>query len=151
MQERPRYSNAEQPADSANSPLERALELLAGKWTSALLSTLAAGALRYRDLRARLGRLSDKMLTQRLRDLQRKGLVRHVYVGSERRCRVYQLTDLAESLKPIMKVLHDWGERHSPESGRSLPALRADASCMVAKHRGCEERCNQSTPNNLQR
>jgi DNA-binding HxlR family transcriptional regulator len=106
----------EAPEEGARTPLERALELLTGKWTSALLSTLAAGAMRYGELRTRLGSLSDKVLTQRLRDLERKGLIRRAYADSEKRCQVYQLTDRAESLQPIMKALHDWGERNSCSS-----------------------------------
>jgi len=89
-------------------PTELALELLGGKWKMVILARLKDGPLRYGELRRLIPRLSDKVLTQRLADLQERGLVtREARAGDATR---YRLTPQAQALRPLLQQLYDWGE-----------------------------------------
>ena len=98
--------------------VEVALEILGGKWKPVILAHLKEGPLRYGELRARIRRgLSDKMLTQRLADLEEQGLVTRDKRGGRGAPSVYRLTRRAESLRPALQALHDWGARMAGELG----------------------------------
>ncbi len=86
-------------------PVELALELLGGKWKPVILARLKAGPLRYGELRRLIPALSDKMLTERLADLQAQGLVERIAEGAG-----YRLTARGESLRPVLGALYDWGQ-----------------------------------------
>src|SRR3954470_6083493 len=91
--------------------VELTLEIIGGKWKPVILAHLKEGALRYRELRARIPGLSDKMLTQRLKDLEAAGLVRRGKSGGRGAPSSYELTPRAQSLRPALQSLNDWGER----------------------------------------
>lgn len=85
-------------------PVEFALDCLGGKWKTIILAHLKTGALRYADLRSRVRPMSDKVLNERLLELQAAGLVeKHPVSG------IYDLTDRGRSLIPILQALYDWG------------------------------------------
>ncbi|MCY1058007.1 MULTISPECIES: helix-turn-helix domain-containing protein [Nannocystis] len=98
-------------------PVELALEVLGGKWKTVLLARLKQGPLRYGDLRRLVPGLSDKMLTQRLRELEAIGLVhRETVAGHER----YALTARGESLRAVLQSLYDWGRAFAAEADVKL-------------------------------
>lgn len=104
-------------------PVELALDVLGGKWRAVILAHIKEGALRYADLRRRIPRMSEKMLTQRLRELVETGLVL-------RSSGTYRLTPRGERARTVLTALHAWGESLVPELGVRIeqPALRrADA------------------------
>src|SRR4051812_38330979 len=70
-----------------------------------------ARCMRYGELRALIPGLSDKMLTQRLKDLEQSGLVRRRKSGRRGAPSSYELTVRAQSLRPALQSLNDWGER----------------------------------------
>jgi DNA-binding HxlR family transcriptional regulator len=91
---------------SFGCPVELSLELLRGKWKPVMLARLKDGPLRYGELRQLIPQLSDKILTERLADLQAQGLVvRDRDVRSGR----YRLSPRGESLRPLLQALYDWG------------------------------------------
>lgn len=101
-------------------PVELALEVLAGKWKTVILAHLKQRPLRYAELRALIPSLSDKMLTQRLRDLDELGLVvRHKDGGRGARSR-YELTARGRSLRPVLEGLHAWGRGLAAEVGATF-------------------------------
>jgi DNA-binding HxlR family transcriptional regulator len=102
--------------------VELALEILAGKWKPVILAHLKEGALRYGELRALIraghrNRLSDKMLSQRLADLEEQGLIERRKRGGRGAPSIYRLTSRAEGLRPALQALHDWGAAMAPEVG----------------------------------
>lgn len=101
------------------------LGLLADKWTIPVVHALARGTRRFGELHREIGGVSQKMLTQCLRRLERHGLVeRTVYAEVPPRVD-YRLTALGESLNAPLAGLCQWVERH----GRSLEAkARAGAA-----------------------
>jgi DNA-binding HxlR family transcriptional regulator len=93
----------------------QALALIADKWAVLIITTLAGGTRRYNALRRELDGVSQKMLTQTLRDLECNGLVaRTVYPDTPPRVE-YGLTPLGRTLVEALTVLRDWADEHYHE------------------------------------
>jgi DNA-binding HxlR family transcriptional regulator len=99
-----------------NCPVELALDLLGGKWKAVLLAHLKQGALRYSELRRLVPKLSDKILTERLRELEASGLVAWRRDPRSRQV-VYSLAPRGRSLRDVLQALYDWGQRVAGETG----------------------------------
>jgi DNA-binding HxlR family transcriptional regulator len=98
--------------------VELALDLLGGKWKPIILAHLKQGPMRYGELRTRIrGGLSDKMLSQRLRDLEEQELISREKSGGRGARSVYKLTTRSRGLRPALQALHDWGEQMAPAVG----------------------------------
>ncbi|MCM2417693.1 helix-turn-helix domain-containing protein [Streptomyces sp. RKAG293] len=96
----------------AACPARRLLDRISDKWVSLLLSALADGPMRYGDLARRVAGVSQKMLTQTLRALERDGLVTRAVTPTVPIRVDYELTPLGESLLPVMRAVKDWAEQH---------------------------------------
>ena len=93
-------------------PSRAVLEVLAHKWALLLVHRLADGPARTAELRRLIGGVSDKMLIQTLRRLERNGFVaRHAYPEVPPRVE-YSLTALGASLSEPITTLDRWIERH---------------------------------------
>jgi DNA-binding HxlR family transcriptional regulator len=93
----------------------QALALIADKWAVLIITTLARGPYRYNALRREIDGVSQKMLTQSLRDLECNGLVgRTVYPDTPPRVE-YRLTPLGETLVDALGVLREWADDHYHE------------------------------------
>lgn len=89
--------------------MELTLDLIGGKWKSLILWHLAENTLRFSELRKTLPQVTQKMLTQQLRELEDSGLVkRFVYTQVPPKVE-YSLTDAGRSLLPILSSLCQWG------------------------------------------
>ncbi|WP_280273498.1 winged helix-turn-helix transcriptional regulator [Nocardia wallacei] len=98
-------------------PAREILAVLADKWVLLVLGVLRAegGPVRFNDLRRRLDGITQKMLTQTLRTLEREGLVRRsVYPTVPPRVE-YALTELGASLGRVTHLLGDWTVEHKDE------------------------------------
>jgi DNA-binding HxlR family transcriptional regulator len=102
-------------------PVEFSLELLGGKWKTVILARLKEGPLRYGELRRLVPQLSDKVLTERLDDLQSLGLIRR---QGDKRSSAYRLSARGETLKPLLQALYDWGQEHARELNVVVNAQR---------------------------
>jgi DNA-binding HxlR family transcriptional regulator len=108
------------------------LALIADKWAVLIITTLATGSRRYNALRRELDGVSQKMLTQTLRDLECNGLVeRTVYPDTPPRVE-YSLTPLGRTLVEALTVLRDWADDHYHEVVAARRRYCADPD-------GCEE------------
>ena len=88
------------------------MDHISGKWTSLLLFALAARPHRFGELKRAVPDISQRMLTQSLRDLQRDGLIsRHVFATVPPSVE-YRLTPLGESLMPALHGLMIWANAH---------------------------------------
>jgi DNA-binding HxlR family transcriptional regulator len=91
------------------------LSLVANKWVCLVVGALRPGPLRFAELRRRLDGITQKMLTQTLRDLERNGLVRRkVYPTVPPRVE-YSLAELGESISGLMEEVRRWSESHIDE------------------------------------
>jgi DNA-binding HxlR family transcriptional regulator len=96
-------------------PTRQVLDRIAGKWTVLVVVALEPRAKRFGELRREVGGISQKMLTQTLRSLERDGLVvRHVKPSSPVTVE-YELTRLGRSLVPVLVGLTDWAVAAMPE------------------------------------
>ncbi len=96
-------------------PSRAILELIADKWTLLILPALRRGPKRNGDLMRQIGGVSQKMLTQTLRELERNGLVAR-FDHQQVPPRVdYELTDLGRSLSEAVRKLDSWAENHIPD------------------------------------
>lgn len=86
----------------------RVLELISNKWSTLVLYALEDGSLRYGEIRRRIEGISQKMLTQTLRQLERDGLVRREVTPTVPLTVDYSLTALGETLLLPMRELKQW-------------------------------------------
>ncbi|XVU21947.1 winged helix-turn-helix transcriptional regulator [Actinoplanes sp. CA-054009] len=116
-------AKAEYNAFLAVCPSRKLLERISGKWVTLILSALGSGpdcdgaprAMRYSELARLLAGVSQKMLTQTLRSLERDGLVSRSVVATVPVTVSYELTDLGLSLHETMRSLKRWAETHMDE------------------------------------
>jgi DNA-binding HxlR family transcriptional regulator len=102
-------------AIESQCPPRQALDLIADRWTMIVIKALADGIQRYGALHREIGGISQKMLTQTLRSLERDGLVsRTVYPVVPPKVE-YALTPLGESLFEQLAHLAAWAEQHMDE------------------------------------
>ena len=130
-------------------PTEFTLAVLDGKWKTVILCYLKERQLRYAELRKLVPRLSDKVLTERLRDLTRAGLaVRHETAGS--RTATYTLTKRGRSLSVVLQHLYSWGVENSTSFGIRVGAPLADLASGPESERRVHAR-SRARPRDLAR
>lgn len=93
-------------------PVETTLLLIGDKWKVLILRDLIEGTKRFGELKKSIGSISQKMLTQQLREMEEDGLVeRKVYAEVPPKVE-YSLTEDGISLKPILDSMLKWGEMY---------------------------------------
>jgi DNA-binding HxlR family transcriptional regulator len=94
-------------------PVEATLDVIGGKWKGVILFHLTHdGTHRFAELRRKIPGVSERMLTQQLRELEDDGIVhREVYPEVPPKVE-YSLTDYGKTLRPITEVMCEWGQRH---------------------------------------
>lgn len=93
------------------SRFHKAVELIGGRWTGAVIQVLLRGPSRYATIRSAIPDISDRMLSDRLRILEEEGLVERRVVP-ETPVRVeYELTQKGRSLEPALGAIGSWAEK----------------------------------------
>ena len=100
-------------------PLALALEIIGGKWKALVLYHLRKGKLRTNEIKRRLPNITQKMLTQQLRELERDGLVRRQVFDTVPPKVEYSLTELGETVKPILLDICSWGYVYAEHASRN--------------------------------
>lgn len=92
------------------------MKVIGGRWKLMILRELSTGASRFSELRRGLKGISEKMLAQHLRELERDGVInRKIYAEVPPKVE-YSLTPSGKTLKPIIEAMHEWGVAHlSPD------------------------------------
>lgn len=104
-------------------PIEELLVLIGGRWKPVILWWLLSNKvpLRFTILRTKMPRISQKVLTQQLRELERDGLIKR-QMFAEMPVRVeYSLTPFGRKLRPILQALDSWARRHIPQRRDTTP------------------------------
>jgi DNA-binding HxlR family transcriptional regulator len=115
-------------AFAADCPSRRLIDAIGDKWVSLVLVALGVrGRLRYSELAAQIEGVSQKMLTQTLRHLERDGLVTRTVTPSVPVRVDYELTSLGESLRAVICQLKDWAEANMDEVDSARAAYDAAA------------------------
>lgn len=97
-------------------PIAPVIDLVFGRWTTQVMWVLNYhGRLRFTELQRRLPAITPKVLSQRLRQLERDGLVVRTYYPEVPPRVEYETTPLARSLKPVFAALVEWSDAHLHE------------------------------------
>jgi DNA-binding HxlR family transcriptional regulator len=96
----------------AGCPTRELLSTLTDKWAALVIAALAGGSQRHSELARRIAGVSQKMLTQTLRTLERDGLLTRTVTASVPARVDYALTPLGRDLFPVMLAIKTWAETH---------------------------------------
>lgn len=99
----------------AGCPSRQLLDRLADKWVTLVMVALEGGPRRYSELSRAIAGVSQKMLTQTLRTLERDGLLTRTVTASVPVTVTYELTPLGHSLQAVVAGLKVWAEAHMDE------------------------------------
>jgi len=95
-----------------NDPVEATLELIGGKWKPLIIWRLMDKTMRFNELKKSLPNVTQKMLTQQLREMEYHCLIhRKVYAQVPPKVE-YSLTELGESLMPLLEIMCQWGTNY---------------------------------------
>jgi DNA-binding HxlR family transcriptional regulator len=141
-------------------PTSRLLDRIGDKWVTLLLIALADGPRRYGELSRAVPGVSQKMLTQTLRGLERDGLVARAVTPSVPVRVDYRLTGLGESLLPVLSAVKNWAERHIDEvdaarerydATRPQPVAEANRRSRPTADTGVERRARSVPDRRVER
>jgi DNA-binding HxlR family transcriptional regulator len=130
------------------SPLAEALATVGDRWTLLIVATLLDGPRRFGDLEKELPGIAPNVLTQRLRSLESQGLVRAERYSERPPRFVYELGTAGRELAGALRLLADWGARHTGDvdpprhavRGTPLEAVWYCPTCeMPVEDEGAEE------------
>ena len=98
--------------DKATCEVETTLKIIGGRWKVLIIRELIIGVKRFGELQRSLDGITQKMLTQQLREMEADGIIhREIYPQIPPKVE-YSLTPLGESLKPILYAMHEWAINH---------------------------------------
>ena len=104
--------SASYQSDRLSCPVEATLEAIGGRWKVLILHELFNGTRRFGELHRSLHGITQKMLTQQLREMEHDGLIhREVYTQVPPKVE-YSLTPLGKTLQPVLDAMHFWGKKY---------------------------------------
>lgn len=112
------YAEAMSAQRSEAEPLEafcpaytRAIEIIGRRWTGAIVRSLLSGAERFGEILGAIPGLSDRLLSERLKELENEGIVRRTVTPSTPVLIEYTLTDKGRALASVVHSVADWAEK----------------------------------------
>ena len=118
-----------QPGESQACPVAPVVDIVFSRWTTPILWSLNyQGRQRFVELQRRIGGITPKVLTQRLRQLERDGLVERTYHAEIPPRVEYAITELGRSLAPLFQHLTEWAGEHLDDVERARQTFDADRS-----------------------
>ncbi len=94
-------------------PVETTTRIVGGRWKAAILEQLFSGKMRFSELKRQVPGITQRTLSQQLRNLTQSGIVeRTVFPDAPPRV-VYRITPLGESLRPLLEAMCQWGQSHA--------------------------------------
>ena len=121
MATKPTESTIIKPTKQLCKRYEQAIQLLGKRWTGLILDTMLEGPQRFCEMTTIVEGLSDRVLSDRLRELESEGVVERV-VYPQIPVRVeYRLTEKGRDLRPVVQAIHQWAEEWI-----SLPEAQAE-------------------------
>lgn len=101
-----RLQSQKRQGPPSDCPVEECLKFLAGAWTPKIIWFLQTGPRRFGDLRRDLGTISSKVLTERLREMERQGVVHRKVIPSSPPTVEYSLTPLGGEFGPVFEAMN---------------------------------------------
>jgi DNA-binding HxlR family transcriptional regulator len=115
----PAAPDAKAPRDALSPFCPRfhhAVELLGRRWTGAIVRAMLSGACRFSDIASTVPGLSDRLLSERLKELEAEGLVTRTVIPATPVRIEYHLTDKGRSLEPVIGAIAGWAEEWLPKA-----------------------------------
>jgi DNA-binding HxlR family transcriptional regulator len=114
MATKPTETTITRPTKQLCKRYEQAIQLLGKRWTGLILDALMEGPQRFCEMTAAVEGLSDRVLSDRLRELESEGVIERI-VYPQIPVRVeYRLTEKGRDLKPVVQAIHHWAEKWIP-------------------------------------
>jgi DNA-binding HxlR family transcriptional regulator len=113
--------------------LAYALDIIGERWTLLIVRELMAGPRRFTDLVEGLPGISTNLLSERLKDLEQQGLLRHRKLPPPAGSTVYELTALGQALENTLLELGRWGSQFVPHSMEGAHLLHASSYALTLK------------------
>ena len=88
----------------------QAIELIGRRWTGAIVSVMLKGATRFCEIREAIPGISDRLLTERLKELEDNGVVTRAVIDSRPPQVTYSLTEKGKALAPVLDSVSAWAE-----------------------------------------
>jgi DNA-binding HxlR family transcriptional regulator len=120
----------------APHPVEVTLSIIGGKWKPLIVFYLLSGTKRFSEIRRFLPQATQQMLTLQLRELEQAGVLhRHVYAQVPPKVE-YSLTELGQSIEPVLRQMCSWGEWYSEQMGLEFQRLEPSGEAHLEKQHG---------------
>jgi DNA-binding HxlR family transcriptional regulator len=119
----------DEASDGPNSccPLyHEAVELVGRRWTGAILGVLMDGPLRFSEIAQAIPELSDRLLSERMKELEARGMVQRTVISGPPLRVQYELSKMGQELEPALTEIQSWARRWLGERGR--PGAGTDAA-----------------------
>jgi len=116
------------PIYRANCPTRAILDQIGDKWSMMILAVLVPGPRRFNAVKRQLEGITQRVLTQTLRKLERNGMIRRRVLGGSPPGVEYALTPLGRSLQKPFAVLYDWTLVHSDAIRKHQEAYDREAA-----------------------
>jgi DNA-binding HxlR family transcriptional regulator len=100
-----------------------AVELVGRRWTGAILRVLMDGPLRFSEIAQTIPELSDRLLSERMKELEARGMVQRTVISGPPLRVQYELSTMGHELEPALAELQSWARRWL--GGRAAPTARA--------------------------
>jgi DNA-binding HxlR family transcriptional regulator len=110
-----------------NISVEATLEVIGGKWKPVILCHLIHGKKRTGELKRLIPNITQKMLTQQLRELENDGIINRIVYNQVPPKVEYELSDYGDSLREILHSLCLWGEHHIEKTYGSTKGYLEDS------------------------
>jgi DNA-binding HxlR family transcriptional regulator len=111
----------DEASDGPNSccPLyHEAVELVGRRWTGAILGVLMDGPLRFSEIAQAIPELSDRLLSERMKELEARGMVQRTVISGPPLRVQYELSEMGQELEPALTEIQSWARRWLGERGR---------------------------------
>jgi DNA-binding HxlR family transcriptional regulator len=117
-----------------NTAVEATLEVIGGKWKPVILFHLTFGKKRNSEFRSLIPAITQKMLTQHLRELEEEGVILRISYNQVPPKVEYELTDYGWSLKDILHLMCRWGDSHIESKYEGKAAVLANPQLKAVKN-----------------
>lgn len=130
-------ANAIEPVCDASCPVQRAAQVLDGKWTTLVLRDLLGGKKRYSELQRSLAGISPRLLAARLKALEQQGLVTRTAFATVPPTTEYALTAQGHQIMPVVQAMAAYGQTLLQQDAKATRAAAPSASAPgVTRVRG---------------
>jgi DNA-binding HxlR family transcriptional regulator len=114
----PEQSVADQARGHCCPLYHEAVELVGRRWTGAILRVLMDGPLRFSEIAQAIPELSDRLLSERMKELEARGIVRRTVIAGPPLRVQYELSDMGKALEPALAALQSWARRWLDRAAR---------------------------------